>query len=176
MPIYDQKVKIKEWYVQSLQEQFNPFIKLWIAFNGWYKVKFPDARTDRISINKCKYDRELLNYYQRSFSTNKFCNYLNILGNELYKRPLENLTRPRDKKLQLYKMVDNNEEGKQTVHFLDNSPEAFGIYLDVIYRVRCNLIHCEKLPSNQRDKLLTKCSFETLSVIMKQIINNFEGV
>jgi len=160
MPIYDQKTKIKEWYVQSLQEQFNPFIKLWIAFNGWYKDKFPDARTDRISIEKCKQDIELLSYYQRSFSTNEFCNYLNILGSELDKKPLENLTRSRNKKLQI-------------IHFLDNSSEAFGIYLDVIYRVRCNLFHCEKSPSSERDKLLIECSFKTLSLIMKQIINNF---
>ena len=173
MPIYDQKTKIKEWYVQSIQEQFNPFIKLWIAFNGWYKDKFPDVRTDRTSINKCKQDGELLSYYQRSFSTNEFCNYLNILGNELNKKPLENLTRPRYKKLQLNKMVDNNEEGEQTIHFLDNSPEAFGIYLDVIYRVRCNLFHCEKSPSSKRDKLLIEYSFKALSVVMKQIINNF---
>ena len=64
----DQKEKIKEWYSQSLQEQFNPFIKLWIAFNGWYKGKFPDARTDRIAINKCKQDGELFVYYQKCFS------------------------------------------------------------------------------------------------------------
>lgn len=173
MPIYDQKTKIKEWYVQSLQEQFNPFIKLWIAFNGWYKDKFPDARTDRISIEKCKQDIELLSYYQRSFSTNEFCNYLNILGSELDKKPLENLTRSRNKKLQLNKMTDINQEGEQIIHFLDNSSEAFGIYLDVIYRVRCNLFHCEKSPSSERDKLLIECSFKTLSLIMKQIINNF---
>ena len=172
----DQKTKIKEWYVQSLQEQFNPFIKLWIAFNGWYKGKFPDARTDRASIDRCKQDKELLRYYQISFSVDEFCKYLDIFGNELDKKPLENLTRPQDKKLQFNKMIDNNEEGKEIVHFLDNSSQAIGIYLDVIYRVRCNLVHCEKLPSNQRDKLLTKCSFKTLNVIMKQIINNFDGV
>ena len=168
-----QKTKIKEWYVQSLQEQFNPFIKLWIAFNGWYKGKFPDARTDRDSINLCKQDEELLRYYQISFSVDEFCKYLNMYGNELDKKPLENLTRLRDKKLRLNKMVDINQEGEQIVHFLDNSSEAFEMYLDVIYRVRCNLIHCEKLPSNERDKLLTECSFKTLSAIMKQIINNF---
>ncbi|NQV00403.1 MAG: hypothetical protein HQ538_06715, partial [Parcubacteria group bacterium] len=139
MPIYDQKTKIKGWYVQSLQEQFNPFIKLWIAFNGWYKDKFPDARTDKNSIDRCKQDGELLSYYQRSFSKNEFCNHLNILGSELDKKPLENLTRPQNKKLRFNKMADINQEGEQNVHFLDNSPEAFGMYLDVIYRVRCNL-------------------------------------
>jgi len=169
----DQKTKIKEWYVQSLQEQFNPFIKLWIAFNGWYKSNFPDARTDRASIDRCKQDKELLRYYQISFSVDEFCKYLNMFGNELDKKPLENLTRPRDNKLQLNKMVDNNKEGKETVHFLDNSSEAFGIYLDVIYRVRCNLFHCEKSLTSNRDKSIEKCSFKTLSVIMKQIINNF---
>ena len=148
-------------------------LPLWRMLEPGPKDKFPDARTDRISINRCKQDRELVNYYQRSFSTNEFCNYLNILGNELNKRPLENLTRPRDKKLQLNKMVDNNEEGEQTIHFLDNSPEAFGIYLDVIYRVRCNLFHCENSPSSERDKLLIECSFKTLCLIMKQIVNNF---
>ena len=146
---------------------------MWIAFNGWYKDKFPDSRTDRNSINRCKQDTELLSYYQRSFSTNEFCNYLNILGNELDKKPLENLTAAWGKKLQLNKMVNNNEEGEQTVHFLDNSLEALEIYLELIYRVRCNLFHCEKSPSNERDKLLVECSFKTLSVIMKQIIDNF---
>ena len=168
-----QKTKIKEWYIRSLQEQFNPFIKLWIAFNGWYKGKFPDTRTDRASIDRCKQDEELLRYYQISFSVDEFCKYLNMFGNELDKKPLENLTRPRDKKLQLNKMVDSNEEGKETVRFLDNSSEALGIYLDVIYRVRCNLFHCEKSLTSDRDKLIDKCSFKTLSVIMKQIINNF---
>ena len=167
-----QKIKIKEWYVQSLQEQFNPFIKLWIAFNGWYKGKFPDTVIDRASIDRCKQDEELLRYYQISFSVDEFCKYLNMFGNELDKKPLENLTRPRDMKLKLNKMVDNNEEDKETVHFLDDSSEALGIYLDVIYRVRCNLFHCEKSLTSDRDKLIDKCSFKTLSVIMKQIINN----
>ena len=168
-----QKTKIKEWYIQSLQEQFNPFIKLWIAFNGWYKGKFPNERTDRASIDRCKQDEELIRYYQRSFYVDEFCKYINMFGNELDKKPLENLTRSRDKKLQLNKMIDNNEEGKESVHFLDNSSEALGIYLDVIYRVRCNLFHCEKSLTSDRDKLIEKCSFKTLSVIMKKIIDNF---
>ena len=164
----EEKTKIKEWHGQSLQKEFNLFIKLWITFNGWYKLKYPN-KNDKEAINLCKNDSDLFICYQRSFSYKQFYDYLNKFGFELDKNPLENLTRQRDKKLKLNRLEDKNGE----VSFLDNGPGAFKKYLDIIYRVRCNLIHCEKLPSNQRDKLLTECSFKTLSVIMKQIINNF---
>lgn len=166
------KEKIREWYAQSLHEQFNPFIKLWISFNGWYKVKFREAVTDKKAIEACKRDAELLTYYHRSFSDRQFCDYLNRLGFELERKPLENLTRPRDKKLTLSKLEDENGE----VNFLDNSTEALKDYFDVIYRVRCNLFHCENSPNNDRHKLIVECAYKTLSIIMKQIIDTFEGV
>ena len=164
------KENIREWYTQSLHEQFNPFIKLWISFNGWYKVKFPSANTDKKAIEACKHDAELFTYYQRSFSDRQFCDYLNRLGIELEEKPLENRTRPRDKKLTLSKLEDENGE----VSFLDNSSEAFMNYMDLIYRVRCNLFHCEKSPTSERDKLIVECAYKTLGIIMKQIIDNFE--
>ena len=166
-----QKEKINEWYTQSLYEQFNPFIKLWIAFNGWYKWKFPDANTDKKAIDKCKQSGDLLTYYQRCFSDSQFCGYIERLGQELEARPLENLTRSRGKKLVLSKLED--EQGD--ISYLDSSSEAFNNYLDVIYRVRCNLFHCEKSPNSERDKLIVECAYKTLSVMMKQIIDTFEG-
>lgn len=171
MDLSGRKEKIREWYTQSLHEQFNPFIKLWISFNGWYKVKFPEETTDKKAIEACKHDAELLIYYQRSFSDGQFCDYINKLGVELERQPLENLTRPRDKKLTLSKLEEENGE----VSFLDNSSEAFDNYLDVIYRVRCNLFHCEKSPNSERDKLIVECAFKTLSILMKQIIDTFQG-
>lgn len=157
--------RIKEWYSQSLHEQFNPFIKLWISFNGWYKAKY-NIKNDREGINLCKRDPDLQIFYQRSFSDRHFCDSLNELGLELDKNPLVNLTRPKDKKLRLSRLEDENGE----ISYLDNSSEAFGTYLEVIYRVRCNLFHCEKSPANDRDKLIVECSFKTLSEIMSQII------
>lgn len=161
----DQAERVKEWYSQSLHEEFNPFIKLWIAFNGWYKSKYPN-KNDREAINLCKKDSDLHVFYQRSFANKQFCDYLNELGIDLDREPLVNLTRPIGKKLKLSRLEDENGE----VNFLDNSSEAFENYLDVIYRVRCNLFHCEKSPASDRDKLIVVCSFKTLSVIMKQII------
>ncbi len=166
------KEKIREWYAQSLHEQFNPFIKLWISFNGWYKAKFPEAANDRRAIEACQHDAELLTYYQRSFSDRQFCDYLDTLGSELERKPLENLTRPHGKKLALSKLEDENGE----ISFLDSSTEALKNYFDVIYRVRCNLFHCEKSPNNDRDRLIVECAYKTLSIIMKQIIDAFEGV
>jgi hypothetical protein len=163
-----QQTRVKEWYVQSLHEQFNPFIKLWIAFNGWYKVKYP-GKNDKDAIGQCKKDPELLMYYQRSFSDKQFCEYLNRLGEELERQPLENLTRPKDKKLTLNKLIDENDD----VSYLDNTNESFQNYLDVMYRIRCNLFHCEKSPASDRDKLIVECGYKTLSSVMKQIISAF---
>lgn len=171
MVFQEQTERIKEWYSQSLYDQFNPFIKLWIAFNGWYKSKYPN-KNDREAINLCKNDSDLFIFYQRSFTHKQFCDYLNKLGFELDKKPLENLTKPRGKKLRLSRLEDENGE----VSFLDNDSEAFKNYLDIVYRVRCNLFHCEKSPTSDRDKLLVECSYKTLSIIMKHIINTFSGV
>jgi len=165
-----QETKIKQWYSQALHEEFNPFIKLWIAFNGWYKLKFPNTRTDREAINKCKQDDELLRYYQRSFSNERFCRYMEILGKELEREPLKNTTRPRERGLKL----DNMEDEEGNISFLDNTKEAMGSYLEVLYRARCNLFHCGKSPTSDRDKLIIECCFNTLSVIMKNIVDNLE--
>ena len=167
----DQRKLIKEWYLQSLHEQFNPFIKLWIAFNGWYKSKYPN-KNDRKAIDLCKNDSDLFTFYQRSFSDKQFCDYLDKLVFELDKKPLENLTRPRDRKLSLNKLEDENGN----VSFLDNGSEAFNNYLDIIYQVRCNLFHCEKSPASMRDKLIVEYSYKTFCIIMKQIIDTFAGV
>jgi len=84
-----------------------------------------------------------------------------------------NLTRPHDKKLLLNKMTEVVTEGQKTYHLLDNSPEAFKNYLDVLYRVRCNLFHCEKSPASKRDKLIVECSFKTLSLLMTLLKNTY---
>ena len=53
----------------------------------------------------------------------------------------------RDRKLSFNKLED--ESGN--VSFLNNSSEAFNNYLDIIYQVRCNLFHCEKSPTSNRE-------------------------
>ena len=50
-------------------EYITPFLKLWMAFNNWYKHELPNIPTDREAINEYKKSGEVKETFKRLLSS-----------------------------------------------------------------------------------------------------------
>jgi hypothetical protein len=93
------------------------------------------------------------NKYQKTFQEHKKCleNYIEPLKKELENEPLKNMT----------------PESRKTIKITDSN-NLEGI-IEVVYRVRSNLIHGSKTLNLRRDKLLIENTFHFLYTLLEII-------
>jgi len=184
---------ISNWFKYSQIEYFTPFMKLWLAFNSWYKQFLPNLHTDREAINSIKLSGSIKDSFEYIIETTsdqgrELKEAISILVKELRIHKLfdgssnsigfdqsdiepnfRNLsTQSKNKKLRSGNFIKLDEE---TVVTSDKSI-LFQETLEVIYQTRCCLIHGDFDVDNQRAHRLIKNSFIILNKIFGPIVLN----
>lgn len=138
-------------------EYITPFLKLWMAFNNWYKQDlrdFPNVRTDQDAINEYKKQGYIKKEFLRLLNgrSNEDENFQIVLA-EFVKKILElkqeKLEYPND----LFIIHPSNDTVKNNAlvfissqitgfYYTDGDDERFfEETLDIIYKIRCKLVH-----------------------------------
>jgi hypothetical protein len=151
--------RIKKWFKRSQSDKqednydnFDKFIALWIAFNGWANIE----------TNKTK-DSELIKEVSKSGG---------VLGKN-YKRLLKDDSNFRSNVEALksaspvYDMryLNDSDKAKEISNI-----ENLGEVLKVIYQIRCNLFHGAKDLEDTRDNNLVKLAYDILTELFKKIV------
>ena len=144
---------VAEWYALATQggvpdTSYFRFLALWVAFNGLYSLKFPDARTEIAHV------RSFGNW---SKAKEAHSDALSLEQSE-YRGALGVL----------------REQG--IFNFLTNKVECFedekdlGQVIELVYRVRCNLFHGRKVPSNLRDRRVVEAARVIVAELMSRLV------
>jgi len=135
--------KIKSWrdVAKSYEDYFIKFALEYFVFNALLRITyFPnrDGVRDRALINRLKQDTECKNYVLKNRKE-----WINEFKEELDRKPLKNLTRNRNLRLESLEDWNNLVEG--------------------VYWIRNNLFHGYKSPGDERDQRLVKIGYHLLS-------------
>lgn len=145
---------VVEWYALATQGHGVPdtsyfrFLALWVAFNGLYSLKFPDARSEIAQVrsfgNWSKAKEAHLDALSREQS--EYRGALGVLG----ERGIFNF---------LTNKVERLEDEKD-----------LGQVIALVYRVRCNLFHGRKVPSNLRDRRVVEAARVIVAELMSRLV------
>lgn len=151
------KELIKSWYRNKAlneQEPFFKFLCLWICINAWLSHQSQEI-SDRRMINWLKSQKEsscdILAGYEAMKDTTQGLKAINTL---IQYSPITDSTGYRED----IKIKNSNDR--------DNIIEA-------IYRIRCNLFHGGKSPSNTRDRELVQCANVILNKWIAHLVSHF---
>jgi len=135
--------KIKSWrnVANDYEDYFIKFALEYFVFNALLRITyFPnrDGVIDRDLIDRLKQDSECKNYILKNRKE-----WINEFKKELDRKPLKNLTRNENLRLESLEDWDNLVEG--------------------VYWIRNNLFHGYKSPGDERDQHLVKIGYHLLS-------------
>lgn len=152
---------IKQWFKKSQFESdfFTKFIFLYISFTAFLAQKYP-RMTDRETINNLKLDEDTRSLYMLLIRYNpELRATIQELVSKLRKQPIENDTRRND-----HNWRGTDGEVRDVTDW-ENIIEYW-------YRVRNNLFHGRKAPGFQRDRMLVKYAYLTLTPLMQHFIED----
>lgn len=126
------------------------FISLWIAFNGWIRGRYGDTHSDRALLDEVKHSDDLCDVFLAMRITDTgFRNSLLKLG----EYTVTHMRYPED-------------PSKSLVY-----DGTFTSLMEVLYSVRCNVLHGRKDPSeDEKDILLVSLAYRILLPLFKQFL------
>ena len=135
--------KIKSWRdaANDYEDYFIKFALEYFVFNALLRITyFPnrDGVKDRNLINRLKQDSECKSYILKNTKE-----WINEFRKELNRKPLKNLTKNKNLRLESLEDWDNLVEG--------------------VYWIRNNLFHGYKSPGDERDQHLVKIGYHLVS-------------
>jgi len=145
---------VAEWYALATRDHGIPdtsyfrFLALWVAFNGLYSLKFPDARTEIKQVRSFGNWSKAKAAHADALSREQ-SEYRDALG-VLRERGIFNF---------LTGKTENLED--------ENSLRQV---IELVYRVRCNLFHGRKVPSNLRDRRLVEAARVIVTELMSRLV------
>jgi len=182
-------------------EYITPFLKLWMSFNNWYKEDLEEVRFDAEAIKKYKESGKIKTEFLRFFdlSSEVGIDFQNALYELILN--LNNYELKKEKRDGTSEIVDYNERnddghiigsmilenadrrgGKEPI-FISSDKKRFQILeedknlffeqtLEIIYQIRCNLVHGSFDIENQYFSKLVESSYKILYPIMDRILQN----
>lgn len=180
----------KKLFDKSEIEYITPFLKLWMSFNNWYKQDLENIRDDREAINKYKNQGQIKNEFLRLFEDSSDVGIeLNIA---LYELVLNiNNYQLKYKNGDIVKYADDlilenaDCRGGRDPIFISEIKRRFQIdrqdkelffeqTLEIVYQVRCNLVHGSFDIENIYFQKLVESSYKILYPIMDRILQSTE--
>ncbi|MEA5001761.1 MAG: hypothetical protein VB017_07785 [Endomicrobiaceae bacterium] len=183
-------------------EYITPFLKLWMSFNNWYKQDLTNVKFDAEAIARYKANGKIKNEFLRFFSLNSeagidFQNALYDLILNLKTYDLKKEKRDGTSESVNYKIKDdqgvefdlilenaNRRGGKEPIFIStdkkrfqileENKEKFFEQTLEIIYQIRCNLVHGSFDIENQYFIKLVESSYKILYPIMDKILQNIQ--
>ncbi len=147
-------VIVAEWYALATQghgvpeTSFFRFLALWVAFNGLYSLKFPDAKTEIAQV------RSFANWPK---AKEAHSDALSLTQSEY--RVALGVLRERG----IFNFLTNKVESLE-------DEEDLGQVIELVYRVRCNLFHGRKVPSNLRDRRVVEAARVIVAELMSRLV------
>ena len=151
--------RIKKWFKRSQSDKqndnydnFDKFIALWIAFNGWANIETKKTRESEWRAEVSKSGGVLGK------------NYKILLNDDSnFKLNVEALKSASP----VYDMRYPNDSNKaKKINDINDLREV----LDVIYQIRCNLFHGAKDIEIDRDNKLVKLAYDILTESFKKVV------
>ena len=169
-------------------EYITPFLKLWMSFNNWYKEDLDSINRDADAINNYKESGKIKTEFLRLFDdTSELGIEFNISLYELVLN-LKNysLKYPNGDSVEyeddlIYENIDGRSglnpiyisETKRRFQIPSDKKELFfKNSLEIIYQIRCNLVHGSFDIENQYFSKLVESSYKILYPIMDRILQN----
>jgi len=170
---------IMKWYNQSQIEYITPFLKLWFAFEGYLNQIFPTENNQRELIEKIKNESHLFVWFE------KYINESSEAG-DIFRNAIERLTKLTDiepllnnkgERISFSSLIDKRERPPeievfkfQGVNLIRDYQAIFKQLIEVIYQVRCNLMHGNFSLDNYTHLELLEKAYIVLNMMFGSII------
>lgn len=180
----------KKLFDKSEIEYITPFLKLWMAFNNWYKQDLNDVNTDRAAINEYKQQGLIKVEFLKLFSQNsdEGLSFQNALYEVVLNLKSYDLRDKNNTKIEYSNglILENagRQGGKQPIYIsfdkkrfqIDEQKKElfFEETLEIIYQIRCSLVHGSFDIENPYFTKLVKSIYEILYPIMERILLQVE--
>lgn len=168
-------------------EYITPFLKLWMSFNNWYKQDLENIRTDRNAINEYKSSGQIKNEFLKllngkSNEDEKFQDALSYFVKNINECSFQNFDYPTNLFYQnpVKKTIKNNSlvyissNNKEFYFSSGDESRLFEYTLELIYQIRCKLVHGDFDIEDQFFIDLVESSYRILYPIMNKIFTNKE--
>jgi hypothetical protein len=185
-----------KFFQNSEIEYMTPFLKLWLSFNSWYKKEYrrdTSLRRDRDHIEKVKIDRNRFKtefeYYLNSNDYSFFANIEKLLetlnnsqlkkedGTFIYRYPdSENLILLKNihgiSPQAFGRLVSSYLKKSDLLYFKNDIPLIYSFILEIIYQIRCNLVHGNLNIENENNLEIVKYSYLILYKVLEGVFRD----
>ncbi len=182
----------KKLFGKSEIEYITPFLKLWMSFNNWYKEDLEGVNRDADAINSYKDTGKIKTEFLRLFDDTSDLGiefnislYELILNLKNYPLEYPNGDSVGYEVNLIYENIDGRSgldpiyisETKRRFQIPSDKKELFfKNTLEVVYQVRCNLVHGSFDIENHYFLKLVEASYKILYPIMERILSSEEEV
>ena len=171
----------KKLFDKAEVEYITPFLKLWMAFNNWYKQDLPNIKKDRFAIDYYKKSggkigKEFIYLFSaRADIGINFRIALDDLVEHYVKHPLQN---DNDEEINYSPgLLTQNEKGlsylstdKRNYQISEGDTDLFfRETLEIIYQIRCTLFHGNFDIENQDFIKIVESAYKIMYPIMDRI-------
>ncbi|OIO20918.1 hypothetical protein AUJ17_04365 [Candidatus Micrarchaeota archaeon CG1_02_47_40] len=183
--------KADKLFQKAELEYITPFLKLWLAFNCWYKkdseADTPPIKTDAQAITKYKVSGKVKLYFLRFFEDtstdgknfneairlfvlNAEENYeINDKDNNRVKYTIL-IENPASRTITTDSLIKVGEGSKKYFIRSDQKEDFFSETLQIIYHVRCCLVHGDFDIDDQYFIQLVESSYKIMYPIMERVL------
>ncbi|MDF2466419.1 MAG: hypothetical protein K0Q43_4654 [Ramlibacter sp.] len=184
----------KEWRAYAEIDYFSQFILLWLAANAWYRSHYAEitTRKDRDFLERLRLDHsprnKLFAKFERAISSPSTKEHRELLsgieslsfalnratlfwddGSNLQRISLESCLTGNNPKIYGSLTVKKRAPGitiSAHLKLTDSKGEAFNGFLEIIYKVRCLLVHGDLEPSEENHEVVKQC-YSLLHLLMR---------
>jgi len=177
----------KEWRAKAEVDYFPQLVILWLSTNSWYRSHYSEisSKRDRDFLNKLREDHSTRNKLYTRFdkllqaagtkehaelisnieSLSFALNRALLLWNEDQTSSVitfENCLKKTNPKTYGSLVVKKQATGiriSDTLKLTDNKSDVFNGLLEIIYQVRCQLVHGQMEPKNETHEVVKQCYF-----------------
>ena len=169
-------------------EYITPFLKLWMSFNNWYKKNLEKVNTDREAIDEYKKYGDIKNEFIRLLNgksdedvkfQNALASFVKLIqecsfDKSQYPKNLFNRN-PSEDTIKSQSLIPISTQNKEFYYSDTDGERLYENTIELIYQVRCKLVHGDFDIDNQNFINLVENSYKMFYPIMNNILQNQEN-
>ena len=184
----------KEWRKYAEVDYFSQFILLWLSTNAWYRSHYAElqSRKDRDYLEKLRQDHsprnKLFSKFERAISSPSMKENRELLAivealsfglnratlfwdddSRTQQITFDNCMMGTNPKLYAPLTVKKNPTGinvSDNLKLTESKDDVFNAFLEIIYKVRCLLVHGDLEPSDDNHEVVKQC-YALLHLMMR---------
>ncbi|GAB4561770.1 MAG: hypothetical protein Tsb007_26960 [Rhizobacter sp.] len=175
----------KEWRAYAEVDYFSQFILLWLSTNAWYRSHYAEitSRRDREFLDKLRTDHsprnKLYSRFERAISSPSIKENRELLStiealsfglnratlfwdDDTHAQPIKfencmTTTVPKSYGPIIVKKHASGIAISDNLKLLESKDDVFNCFLEIIYKVRCLLVHGDLEPSTDNHEVVKQC-------------------